>query len=91
MSSAESTEPEGSGSAPVGAVVAASLARVLGVEASLLRADSPLASLGWDSLARVCLVDVLAHDGWACNTLATAHTVGDLADGCAPTSARGMS
>lgn len=40
------------------------VARVLGVDASTLREDTPLASLGWDSLAGVCWGDVVADDGW---------------------------
>ena len=35
-------------------VARAAVARVLGIDESTLRADSPLVPLGWDSLACVC-------------------------------------
>ncbi|MEZ5116245.1 MAG: phosphopantetheine-binding protein [Candidatus Nanopelagicales bacterium] len=38
---------------------AAALARVLDLDASLLRADTPLADLGADSVARVCFADAV--------------------------------
>jgi hypothetical protein len=63
-------------------VVTTCLARVLGVDAALLRPDTPLIPLGWDSLARICLVDVLGEVGWECGSLATAATVGDVIDAC---------
>ena len=63
-------------------VARAAIARVLGVDPGILRRDTPLASLGWDSLARVCVEDALAESEWECRTLAMAETVGDIADGC---------
>ncbi len=59
------------------------VARVLGIDPSTLRADTPLLSLGWDSLARICWVDVLAEDGWRspADVVARATTLADLA-GC---------
>jgi hypothetical protein len=58
----------------------ASVARVLGVEASGLRSDTPLAPLGWDSLAAVCWQDAMAEAGWITDarTVATAATIADL-------------
>ena len=63
-------------------VVVAALSRVLGVDGALLRQDTPLAPLGWDSLARICLADALADAGWMYDNLARVRTVGDLVDGC---------
>jgi acyl carrier protein len=61
------------------------VARVLGIDPSTLRADTPLSSLGWDSLARICWVDVVAEDGWRgpADLITRASTIGDLADGLA--------
>ena len=58
------------------AVVA--LARVLGVQATVLRADTPLSSIGWDSLARLCWEDAIAEAGWSCVAADSARTIGDL-------------
>lgn len=68
--------------------VATALARVIGVDSALLRSDTPLDSLGWDSLARICTADVLTELGWECSTLAEALSVGDLIDGCVPVGGR---
>ncbi len=59
------------------------VARVLGIDPATLRADTPLSSLGWDSLARVCWVDAVTEDGWLspADPVAQAATIGDLA-GC---------
>lgn len=61
------------------------VARVLAVDPAALRDDTPLALLGWDSLARACLVDLLAADAdrdidvaGLDRALADAATVGDL-------------
>jgi hypothetical protein len=61
----------------------AGVARVLGIDPATLRADTPLASLGWDSLARLCWADALAEDGWRspADDVARAATIADLA-GC---------
>jgi hypothetical protein len=70
-----SAEPRLQGSAAL-----AALARVLGVDLGVVRADTPLASLGWDSLARVCWEEAMADLG-SSGTLASATsvaTVGDL-------------
>jgi hypothetical protein len=48
----------------------------------VVRADTPLASLGWDSLARVCWEDAMDDLGWYCRCADKAETVGDLAGGC---------
>ena len=55
MSTAQST-----GLGSLRQVVVASLGRVLGVDPAGIRDDTPLALLGWDALARVCLADLLA-------------------------------
>lgn len=60
----------------------AALTRVLGVDGSVLRADTPLATLGWDSLAQICWADAMAEAGWLCAAHADAVTVGDLAQRC---------
>ena len=58
MSTAQST-----GLGSLRQVVVASLGRVLGVDPAGIRDDTPLALLGWDALARVCLADLLAKSG----------------------------
>lgn len=63
-------------------VVADAVSRVLGVDRSIVRPDTPLASLGWDSLARVCWEDAVAESGWSSRGAASAETVGDLAGTC---------
>jgi len=47
-----------------------------------LRADTPLAPLGWDSLAGMCWIDAMSEAGWSCDPIAVsrAASVGDLAD-----------
>ncbi|MGA0944390.1 MAG: acyl carrier protein [Candidatus Nanopelagicales bacterium] len=64
------------------AVVADAVSRVLGVDRSIVRPDTPLASLGWDSLARVCWEDAVTESGWSSRGAASAVTVGDLAGTC---------
>ena len=66
--------------APPGPIDA--VARVLGIAASGLRADTPLAPLGWDSLAGMCWIDAMAEAGWSCDPIAVSRAacVGDLAD-----------
>jgi hypothetical protein len=74
-------QPDRGGSAvPPGAVDA--VARVLGIDASGLRADTPLAPLGWDSLAGMCWIDAMSEAGWSCDPIAVSRAacVGDLAD-----------
>lgn len=58
------------------------VARVLGIDASGLRADTPLAPLGWDSLAGMCWIDAMSEAGWSCDPIAVSRAacVGDLAD-----------
>lgn len=70
------------GQPDAGPAAVAALGRVLGLEAALLRADTPLATLGWDSLARVCWEDAMDDLGWHCRAGTDAETVGDLARGC---------
>ena len=67
-------------------VARAAVARVLGIEESTLRADSPLVSLGWDSLACICWTDAVAQSGWRSDTGAAsrAGSVADLADCLTP-------
>lgn len=60
----------------------AALSRVLGIEASVLRGDSPLDALDWDSLARVCWTDAMAESGWLCVADRDAVTVADLVRDC---------
>ncbi len=57
------------------------VARVLGVEAATLRADTPLAPLGWDSLACVCWTDAVGDIGWRTDAASAvrATSVADLA------------
>lgn len=62
----------------VGSVALAALERVLDVEPDSVRADTPLASLGWDSLARLCWEDVMAEFGAAVELASPVVTVGDL-------------
>ena len=66
-------------------VARAAVARVLGIEESTLRADSPLVPLGWDSLACVCWTDAVGQEGWTGDTGAASRavSVSDLAD-CLP-------
>ncbi|MEY3733715.1 MAG: hypothetical protein RL347_1074 [Actinomycetota bacterium] len=82
-----SAEPRLEGSAAL-----ASLARVLGVDPGVVRADTPLASLGWDSLARVCWEEAMADVGYT-GTLASAPpvaTVGDLVAASSRTDSGGV-
>ena len=65
--------------------MAPALERVLGLASGRgLRADTPLAGLGVDSLALLCIADVLAEDGWALDLARAraAATIGDLAACC---------
>jgi hypothetical protein len=57
------------------------VARVLGIDATTLRADTPLVSLGWDSLACVCWSDAVGEAGWRSDSVAAlrAASVADLA------------
>ena len=71
--------------------VAPAVVRVLGLApaggpAPALRPDTPLAGLGMDSLALLCVADALAEDGWLLdlNAARAAVTIGELADCCAP-------
>ncbi len=76
-----SVEPDrGGAAAPQGPLDA--VARVLGIDASGLRADTPLAPLGWDSLAGMCWIDAMSEAGWSCDPIAVSRavSVGDLAD-----------
>jgi hypothetical protein len=59
----------------------ASVARVLGIDDSGLRSDTPLAPLGWDSLAAACWQDAMAEAGWPTDpkAVAKAVTIADLA------------
>lgn len=67
------------------------VARVLRVDPSGMRADTPLAALGWDSLAGLCWQDAMTEAGWATDSSAVhrASTVGDLAE-CASVSEVGL-
>lgn len=64
-----------------GMVARDAVARVLGIEAATLRADTPLAPLGWDSLACVCWSDAVVDAGWRSDSTAAtrASSVADLA------------
>jgi hypothetical protein len=64
--------------------VLAAVARVVGVDTAGIRRDTPLATIGWDSLARLCWEEAMAEAGWRCVVPATASTVGDLVDSCTP-------
>jgi hypothetical protein len=57
------------------------VARVLGIDATTLRADTPLVSLGWDSLACICWSDAVGEAGWRSDSVAAlrAASVSDLA------------
>jgi len=57
------------------------VARVLGIDAKTLRADTPLVSLGWDSLACICWSDAVGEAGWRSDPAAAlrAASVADLA------------
>jgi aryl carrier-like protein len=57
------------------------VARVLGIDATTLRADTPLVSLGWDSLACICWSDAVGEAGWRSDSVAAlrAASVADLA------------
>lgn len=76
MAAAESRELESARQAVMG-----SLGRVLGVDAADIRDDTPLVLLGWDALARLCLVDLLTESGISLNIPpgTSLVTVGDLA------------
>lgn len=67
-------------------VARAAVARVLGIEESTLRADSPLVPLGWDSLACICWTDAVVQEGWSSDTGAASRavSVSDLADCLTP-------
>ena len=67
-------------------VARAAVARVLGIDESTLRADSPLVPLGWDSLACVCWTDAVGQVGWRSDTGAAsrASSVSELADCLTP-------
>lgn len=62
-------------------VARAAVARVLGIDESHLRADSPLVPLGWDSLASLCWTDAVSQAGWGSDSGAAlrAVSVSDLA------------
>ncbi len=62
-------------------VARAAVARVLGIDESHLRADSPLVPLGWDSLASLCWTDVVTEAGWGSDAEAVSRavSVSDLA------------
>lgn len=79
------TSPE-----PSAAVVLGAVARVLGLDAAGLRADTPLTGLGWDSLARLCWADAMREAGYRTDPAAMhrASCVGDLAQ-CAVASREG--
>lgn len=67
--------------------VAETLARVLGLPsggAGALRPDTPLAALGVDSLALLCVADALADEGWLLDPQRArqARSLGDLRDSC---------
>lgn len=57
------------------------VARVLGIDATTMRADTPLVSLGWDSLACICWSDAVGEAGWRSDAVAAlrAASVADLA------------
>ena len=57
------------------------VARVLGIDATTLRADTPLVSLGWDSLTCICWSDAVGEAGWRSDSVAAlrAASVADLA------------
>jgi hypothetical protein len=57
------------------------VARVLGLDTATLRADTPLAPLGWDSLACICWTDAVGEAGWRSDAAAAlrAVTVSQLA------------
>lgn len=57
------------------------VARVLGLDSTTLRADTPLRSLGWDSLACICWSDAVGEAGWRTDAAAVlrAVSVADLA------------
>jgi hypothetical protein len=78
MTSAESTP--GQPAAMTAARIA--LARVLGIDGGVVRADTPLSPLGWDSLARICWEEAMSEAGWRCALGATPSTVGELAASC---------
>lgn len=63
-------------------VARAAVARVLGIDPSTLRGDSPLVPLGWDSLACICWTDAIGEAGWRCDASAASRAacVSDLAD-----------
>lgn len=67
-------------------VARAAVARVLGIDESTLRADSPLVPLGWDSLACICWTDAVGQEGWGSDTGAASRavSVSDLADCLTP-------
>jgi len=87
MSSAESLAAQPAALCSEGSAVRATaaarraVARVLGIEPSTLREDTPLLAVGWDSLARICWVDTVAEDGWRADSAVAgrAVTVADLA------------
>lgn len=69
------------------APVAHALARVLGLRSEgHLRADTPLAAVGVDSLGLLLLSDALAEEGWSLDDAAArrAVTLGELVAVCRP-------
>lgn len=83
-------EAPGAGSAAPAALdaAAAAIARASGQpeRADRLRADTPLAGLGIDSLGMLCVGDLLAEGGWHLPDAAAmeAATVGDVARALVP-------
>lgn len=61
-------------------VAQSAVARVLGIDSSTLRADTPLVPLGWDSLACVCWTDAVSEAGWRgdAGSASRARNVSDL-------------
>lgn len=59
-------------------------ARVLGLPPESVRTDTPLAPLGWDSLAAICWQDAMSEAGWQCRFPVPEGTIGDLAASCRP-------
>jgi hypothetical protein len=51
------------------------VARVLGLDVATVRADTPLAPLGWDSLACICWTDAVADAGWGSDGAAALRAV----------------
>jgi hypothetical protein len=51
------------------------VARVLGLDAETVRADTPLAPLGWDSLACICWADAVREAGWCSEAVPASRAV----------------